>query len=190
MAQVYAAGDLKNGVTFEMGTSVFKVVEFQHVKPGKGPAFIRTKLRNVMTGAVIEKTLNPSEKFQAAEIIKEEMQYLYSDGEMYHFMNVDTYEQIQLTEEQLGDTLKYIKESMNVHTLTYNNKVFAVEPPLFVELDVTYTEPGYSGNSSSATTKPATVETGTEVQVPLFIEIGDKIKVDTRTCEYVERLNK
>mgnify|MGYP004635262441 CR=1 FL=1 len=188
MAQVYLAGDLRNGVTFEMGSSVYRVIEFQHVKPGKGPAFIRTKIRNVMTGAVIEKTFNPTERFQGAEIIKEEMQYLYNDGEFYYFMNTETYEQIQLTEEQLGDALKYIKENMNVTTLTYKDKVFAVEPPLFVELEVTYTEPGFSGNTSSSTTKPATVETGTQVNVPLFVEIGDRIKIDTRTGEYMERV--
>ena len=188
MAQVYLAGDLRNGVTFEMGSSVYRVIEFQHVKPGKGPAFIRTKIRNVMTGAVIEKTFNPTERFQGAEIVKEEMQYLYNDGEFYYFMNTESYEQIQLTEEQLGDALKYIKENMNVTTLTYKDKVFAVEPPLFVELEVTYTEPGFSGNTSSSTTKPATVETGTQVNVPLFIEIGDRIKIDTRTGEYMERV--
>lgn len=188
MAQVYLAGDLRNGVTFEMGSSVYRVIEFQHVKPGKGPAFIRTKIRNVMTGAVIEKTFNPTERFQGAEIIKDEMQYLYNDGEFYYFMNIETYDQIQLTEDQLGDALKYIKENMNVTTLTYKDKIFAVEPPLFVELEVTYTEPGFSGNTSSSTTKPATVETGTQVNVPLFVEIGDKIKIDTRTGEYMERV--
>ena len=188
MAQVYLAGDLRNGVTFEMGSSVYRVVEFQHVKPGKGPAFIRTKIKNVMTGAVIEKTFNPTERFQGAEIVKEEMQYLYNDGEFYYFMNTETYEQIQLTKEQLGDALKFIKENMNVTTLTYKDKVFAVEPPIFVELEVTYTEPGFSGNTSSSTTKPATVETGTQVNVPLFIEIGDIIKIDTRTGEYMERV--
>lgn len=188
MAQVYLAGDLRNGVTFEMGSSVYKVIEYQHVKPGKGPAFIRTKIKNVMTGAVIEKTFNPTERFQGAEIIKEEMQYLYNDGEFYYFMNTESYEQIQLTESQLGDALKFIKENMNVTTLTYKDKVFAVEPPIFVELEVTYTEPGFSGNTSSSTTKPATVETGTQVNVPLFIEIGDIIKIDTRTGEYMERV--
>ncbi len=188
MAQVYLAGDLRNGVTFEMGNAVYRVIEFQHVKPGKGPAFIRTKIKNVMTGAVIEKTFNPTERFQGAEIIKEEMQYLYNDGEFYYFMNTETYEQIQLTKEQLGDALKFIKENMNVTTLTYKDKVFAVEPPIFVELEVTYTEPGFSGNTSSSTTKPATVETGTQVNVPLFIEIGDIIKIDTRTGEYMERV--
>lgn len=188
MAEVYLAGDLRNGVTFEMGSSVYRVIEFQHVKPGKGPAFIRTKLRNVMNGSVIDKTFNPSEKFQGAEIIKEEMQYLYNDGEFYHFMNIVSYEQTQLTKEQLGDALKYIKENMNVTTLTYKDKIFAVEPPLFVELEVTYTEPGFSGNTSSSTTKPATVETGTLVNVPLFVEIGDIIKIDTRTGEYMERV--
>lgn len=188
MAQVYLAGDLRNGVTFEMDNNVFRVIEFQHVKPGKGPAFIRTKIKNVKNGAVIEKTFNPTERFQGAEIIKEEMQYLYNDGEFYYFMNTETYEQIPLTKEQLGDTLKYVKENMNVSILSHNGNIFAVEPPLFVELEVTYTEPGFSGNTSSSTTKPATVETGTQINVPLFVEIGDIIKIDTRTGEYMERI--
>ena len=188
MAQVYLAGELRNGVTFEMGSSVYRVIEYQHVKPGKGPAFIRIKIKNVMTGAVLDKTLNTNEKFQGAEIIKEEMQYLYNDGEFYYFMNTESYEQIQLTKDQLGDALKYIKENMSVTTLTYKDRVFAVEPPIFVELEVTYTEPGFSGNTSSSTTKPATVETGTQINVPLFIEIGDIIKIDTRTGEYMERV--
>ena len=141
-----------------------------------------------MTGAVLDKTFNPEERFQGADIIKEEMQYLYNDGEFYYFMNTENYEQTQLTEDQLGDALKYIKENMNVTTLTYKGKVFAVDPPIFVELEVTYTEPGFSGNTSSSTTKPATVETGTQVNVPLFIEIGDVIKIDTRTGEYMERV--
>ena len=188
MAQVYLAGDLRNGVTFEMDNAVYRVVEFQHVKPGKGPAFIRTKIKNVKNGAVIEKTFNPTERFQGAEIVKEEMQYLYNDGEFYYFMNTENFEQIPLTKDQLGDTLKYIKENMNVSILSHNGSIFAVEPPLFVELEVTYTEPGFSGNTSSSTTKPATVETGTQVNVPLFVEIGDIIKVDTRTGEYMERV--
>lgn len=188
MAQVYMASDLRKGVTFEMDNSVYRVVEYQHVKPGKGPAFVRIKMKNVMTGAVLDKTFNPEERFQGADIIKEEMQYLYNDGEFYYFMNTENYEQTQLTEDQLGDALKYIKENMNVTTLTYKGKVFAVDPPIFVELEVTYTEPGFSGNTSSSTTKPATVETGTQVNVPLFIEIGDVIKIDTRTGEYMERV--
>ena len=188
MAEVYLAGDLRNGVTFEMDSNVYRVVEFQHVKPGKGPAFIRTKIKNVKNGAVIEKTFNPTERFHAAEIVKEEMQYLYNDGEFYYFMNTTTYEQIPLTQDQLGDTLKYVKENMNVSILSHNGKIFAVEPPLFVELEVTYTEPGFSGNTSSSTTKPATVETGTQINVPLFVEIGDIIKIDTRTGDYMERV--
>lgn len=189
MAAVYSAGELRVGVTFEMDNSVYKVIEYQHVKPGKGGAFVRTKIKNVMTGAVIDKTFsNPSEKFQGAEIEKQNMQYLYADGDLYYFMNTDNYEQIPLTKEQLGDTLKYIKENMSVSILSYKNKIFAVEPPLFVELEVTYTEPGFSGNTSSSTTKPATVETGTTINVPLFINIGDIIKIDTRTGEYMERV--
>ena len=188
MAQVYMAGDLRNGVTFEYNNGIYKVVEFQHVKPGKGGAFIRTKIKNIITGAVIEKTFNPTERFQGAEIEKENMQYLYSDGELYYFMNNDTYDQIPLTKEQLGDALQYIKENMSVNILSYKGKIFAVEPPLFVELEVTYTEPGFAGNTSSSTMKPATVETGFQLNVPLFIEIGDIIKIDTRTGEYMERL--
>ena len=188
MAEVYLAGNLRNGVTFELDNAVYKVIEFQHVKPGKGAAFVRTKLRNVMNGSVLEKTFNPSEKFQGAEIEKQTMQYLYNDGELYYFMNTETFEQIPLTKEHLEDTLNYIKENMEVSILLYKGKIFAVEPPLFVELEVTYTEPGFSGNTSSSTTKPATVETGYTLGVPLFINMGDIIKIDTRTGEYMERV--
>lgn len=188
MAVVYSASELRVGVTFEMDSNVFRVTEYQHVKPGKGPAFIRTKIKNVKTGAVIEKTFNPGEKYPAAEVLKQEMQYLYNDGEFYYFMNTETFEQMPLTQDTLGDTLKYIKENMNVFILSHNGNIFAVEPPLFVELEVTYTEPGFSGNTSSSTTKPATVETGTQINVPLFVEIGDVIKIDTRTGEYMERV--
>ena len=188
MAAVYSAGDFRNGTTFEMEGNVFRVVEFQHVKPGKGAAFVRVKMKNVITGAVIERTFNPSEKLQGAEIEKREMQYLYNDGGLYYLMDNETYEQIPLNEEQLGDALKYIKENMNVTVLSFKGKVFNVEPPMFVELEVTYTEPGFSGNTTTTSGKPATLENGLEISVPLFVEIGDVIRIDTRTGEYMERI--
>ncbi len=188
MADVYMAGDLRNGTTFELDGNVFRVVEFQHVKPGKGAAFVRVKMKNVITGAVIERTFNPSEKLQGAEIEKREMQYLYNDGTLYYFMDNSTYDQIPLNEEQIGDALKYIKENMNVTMLSFKGNVFAVEPPMFVELEVTYTEPGFSGNTTTTSGKPATLENGLEISVPLFVEIGDKIRIDTRTGQYMERI--
>ena len=188
MAEVYSAGDFRNGTTFEMDGNVFKVVEFQHVKPGKGSAFVRTKLKNVITGAVLEKTFNPSEKYPGEEIEKRDMQYLYQDGGLYYFMDNNTYEQIPLNEEQIGDALKYMKENMDMKILSYKGKVFAVEPPMFVELEVTYTEPGFSGNTTTTSGKPAKLENGLEISVPLFVEIGDKIRIDTRTGEYMERV--
>ena len=188
MAEVYMAGDLRNGTTFELDSNVFRVVEFQHVKPGKGAAFVRTKLKNVITGAVLERTFNPSEKLQGAEIEKRVMQYLYNDGTLYYFMDNTTYEQITLNEEQIGDALKYIKENMDVTMLSFKGNVFNVEPPMFVELEVTYTEPGFSGNTTTTSGKPATLENGLEISVPLFIEIGDIIKIDTRTGLYMERI--
>ena len=188
MADVYMAGDFRNGTTFEMDGNVFKVVEFQHVKPGKGSAFVRTKLKNVISGAVIEKTFNPSDKYAAAQIEKREMQYLYNDSDIYYFMDNETYEQLPLNKEQLGDSLKFLKENMNVKILSYKGNVFSVEPPMFVELEVTYTEPGFSGNTTTTSGKPAKLETGLEIQVPLFVNIGDILKIDTRTCEYMERV--
>ena len=188
MAEVYMAGDVRNGTTFELDNAVYKVVEFQHVKPGKGAAFVRTKLKNVITGSVLEKTFNPSEKLQGAEIEKREMQYLYNDGGLYYLMDNNTYEQIPLNEEQLGDALKYIKENMNVTVLSFKGKVFNVEPPMFVELEVTYTEPGFSGNTTTTSGKPATLENGLEISVPLFVEIGDVLRIDTRTGLYMERI--
>ena len=188
MADVYMAGDLRNGTTFELEGNVFKVVEFQHVKPGKGAAFVRTKLKNVITGATLERTFNPSEKLVGAEIEKRDMQYLYSDGDLYYFMDNTTYDQLPLNKEQLGDALKYIKENMNVTMLSFKGKVFTVEPPMFVELEVTYTEPGFSGNTTTTSGKPATLENGLEISVPLFVNIGDVIRIDTRTGQYMERL--
>ena len=188
MAAVYSAGDFRNGTTFEMEGNVYRIVEFQHVKPGKGAAFVRTKLKNVITGAVLEKTFNPGDKFPAAEIENKEMQYLYNDGDLYYFMDNETYDQIPLNKEQLGDCLKYLKENMQFKILSYKGKVFAVEPPIFVELEVTYTEPGFAGNTTTTSGKPATVETGFEIQVPMFVNIGDIIRIDTRTCQYMERI--
>ena len=188
MAEVYMAGDLRNNTTFELDNNVFKVVEFQHVKPGKGSPFVRVKMKNVITGAVNERTFNPSEKLQGAEIEKRSMQYSYNDGGLYYFMDNETYEQLPLNEEQLGDALKYIKEGMDVTVLSFKGKVFNVEPPMFVELEVTYTEPGFSGNTTTTSGKPATLENGFEISVPLFINIGDVIKIDTRTGEYMERV--
>ena len=189
MAEVYMAGDVRNGTTFEMDNGVYKVVEFQHVKPGKGAAFVRTKLKNVITGSVLEKTFNPSEKLQGAEIEKKEMQYLYNDGELYYFMDNETYDQIPLNESDLGDTLKYLKENMTVKILSFKGNVFAVEPPMFVELEITYTEPGFAGNTAGAgQTKPAELETGASINVPLFVNTGDVIRIDTRTGEYMERI--
>ena len=188
MAEVYMAGDVRNGTTFELDNSVYKVVEFQHVKPGKGAAFVRPKLKNVITGAVLEKTFNPSEKLQGAEIEKRDMQYLYKDGDLYYFMDNETYEQLPINKEDLGDMLRFLKENMNVKILSFKGKVFAIEPPLFVELEITYTEPGFSGNTSTNATKPATLETGATINVPLFVNTGDIIRIDTRTCEYMERI--
>ena len=188
MAEVYMAGDVRNGTTFELDNSVYKVVEFQHVKPGKGAAFVRTKLKNVITGAVLEKTFNPSEKLQGAEIEKRDMQYLYKDGDLYYFMDNETYEQLPINKEDLGDMLRFLKENMNVKILSFKGKVFAIEPPLFVELEITYTEPGFSGNTSTNATKPATLETGATINVPLFVNTGDIIRIDTRTGEYIERI--
>ena len=185
---VYSAGDFRNGTTFEMEGNVYRVVEFQHVKPGKGSAFVRTKIKNVITGSVLEKTFNPSEKFQSAEIEKREMQYLYSDGDLYYFMDNETYEQMPLNKEQIGDSLKYLKENMNVKILSYKGNVFSIEPPMFIELKVTYTEPGFAGNTATTSGKPATLENGLEINVPMFVNIGDTIKIDTRTGEYLERI--
>ncbi|MBR5227046.1 MAG: elongation factor P [Clostridia bacterium] len=181
------AGDFRNGTTFEMDSQVYRVVEFQHVKPGKGAAFVRTKLKNVIAGTTMEKTFNPSEKVEEVAITISEMQYLYNDGENYTFMDNETYEQTDLSKSQIEDILPYLLDNMNVKVLSYKGKVFGVEPPTFVELEVTYTEPGIKGATATGTTKPATVETGATFQVPLFVEIGNKIRIDTRTGEYMER---
>lgn len=181
------AGDFRNGVTFDMDGAVFQIVEFQHVKPGKGAAFVRTKIRNVITGAVIERTFNPSDKFPTAYIERKDMQYLYSDGDLYYFMDNETYENIPINADKLGDNFKFVKENTDVKVLSYKGVVFGVEPPFFIELQVTATEPGVRGDTATNVTKPATLETGAEVRVPIFINEGDMIRVDTRTGEYMER---
>ena len=182
------AGDFRNGVTFEMDGNVVSIIEFQHVKPGKGAAFVRTKIRNVITGAVTERTFNPNDKYPTAYIERKDMQYLYSDGGLYYFMNVETFDQVGLTEEQVGDSLKFVKENEMVKICSHNGNVFAIEPPLFVELVVTETEPGFAGNTAQGATNPAIVETGAQVMVPLFVNQGDKLKIDTRTGEYLSRV--
>ena len=182
-----SAGDFRNGITLEIEGNVVQILEFQHVKPGKGAAFVRTKLKNIISGGVIEKTFRPTEKFPAARIDRVEMQYLYSDGDLWHFMNVETFDQIALNSDDIGDSLKFVKENDMVKVCSHNGKVFAVEPPMFVELDIIDTEPGFKGDTATGATKPATVETGAVVYVPLFIEQGEKIKIDTRTGEYLSR---
>ena len=164
------------------------MIEFQHVKPGKGAAFVRTKLKNIKSGGVVEKTFRPTEKCPPAHIDRKDMQYLYSDGDLFYFMDVETFDQIALNQDQIGDTLKFVKENDMVKILSHNGEVFAIEPPLFVEFEITETEPGFKGDTSTGATKPATVETGALVYVPLFVEIGDKIKIDTRTGEYLSRV--
>lgn len=182
------AGDFRNGVTFELDNNIFQVVEFQHVKPGKGAAFVRTKLKNIITGATVERTFNPSDKMPKAHIERKDMEYLYSDGDLYYFMDVETYEQIPLGKDTVGDALKFVKENVVCKILSHKGNVFGIEPPIFVELEVTETEPGFKGDTSTGATKPATVETGATVKVPLFVDIGDIIRIDTRTQEYMERV--
>lgn len=181
------AGDFKNGVTFEMDGNVLQVLEFQHVKPGKGAAFVRTKLRNVITGAVVEKTFNPTDKFENAYVERKDMQYLYSDGDLYYFMDMETYEQLPIGADKLSDNFKFVKENMMCKIISYKGIVFGVEPPMFVELEVTDTEPGFKGDTATGASKPATLETGAQIKVPLFINIGDMLRIDTRTGEYLER---
>ena len=183
-----SAGDFRNGVTFEDEGNVLQIIEFQHVKPGKGAAFVRTKLRNVISGAVIERTFNPTEKFPTAYVEKKEMQYLYSDGDLYYFMDMESYEQIPIGADVLADAFKFVKEEMMCRVLSYKGNVFGVEPPMFVELAVTHTEPGVKGDTATGSLKPATLETGAQIRVPLFVNEGDVLKIDTRTGEYLERV--
>jgi len=183
-----SAGDFRNGITVEIEGNVYQIIEFQHVKPGKGAAFVRTKLKNIKNGGVVEKTFRPTEKFPQARIDRVDMQYLYSDGDLYHFMDVNTYEQIALNTDTIGDALKFVKENEMVKICSHNGSVFAIEPPLFVELQITETEPGFKGDTATGATKPAVVETGATVYVPLFVEQNDTIKIDTRTGEYLSRV--
>ena len=181
------AGDFKNGITFEMDGTVFQIVEFQHVKPGKGAAFVRTKLKNVISGAVIEKTFSPTDKFENAYIDRKEMQYSYNDGDLYYFMDMESFEMMPIEKDKLGDNFKFVKEEMMVKIISYKGNVFGVEPPISVELEVTDTDPGFAGNTATNTLKPATLETGAVIKVPLFINVGEVLKIDTRTGEYLSR---
>ncbi len=183
-----SAGEFRNGITFEFEGNVYQIVEFQHVKPGKGAAFVRTKLKNVITGGVVEKTFRPTEKCPKAHIERKSMSYFYNDGDLYYFMDNETFDMLPLSPDQLGDALKFVTENMNVTILSYKGNVFGVEPPTFVELEVSDTEPGFKGDTTTGATKPATLETGAVINVPLFVNQGDKIRVDTRTGEYMERV--
>ena len=181
------AGDFRNGKTFELDGQVMQVVEFQHVKPGKGAAFVRTKMKNVITGAVIERSFSPTDKFEEAVVERKDMQYSYNDGDLYYFMDLDSYELVPIDGNKLSDNFKFVKEEMICRLVSYKGNVFAVEPPMFVELAVTATEPGFKGDTATGTTKPATLETGATIKVPLFINEGDVLRIDTRTGEYLER---
>ena len=181
------AGDFRNGVTFEMDGKVMQVVEFQHVKPSKGAAFVRTKMKNVITGAVTETSFNPTAKFEQAFVDRKEMEYSYNDGDLYYFMDMETYDMLPVNKSVLGDNFKFVKENMSCKIMSYKGSVFGVEPPNFVDLEVTETEPGIKGDTATNVTKPATLETGAEIKVPLFINAGDRIRIDTRTGEYMER---
>ena len=182
-----SAGDFRNGVTFVMVGNVLQIIEFQHVKPGKGAAFVRAKVRNVITGSVVERTFNPNDKFPTAYVERKDMEYSYNDGGLYYFMDPESYELIPINESDLPDSFKFVKENMTCKILSYKGNVFGVEPPNFVELQVTKTDPGFKGDTATNTTKPATLETGAEVKVPLFIDEGEMIQIDTRTGEYLGR---
>lgn len=183
-----SAGDFKNGLTIEFENNIYQIIEFQHVKPGKGAAFVRTKLKNIKTGGVVEKTFRPTEKFENAQIDTKDMQYLYNDGDLYNFMDMETYDQVALNEDQIGDSLKFVKENEMVKMKSHKGQIFAVEPPMFVELEITECEPGVKGDTATGATKPCTVETGATLMVPLFVNQGDVIKIDTRTGEYLSRV--
>ena len=182
-----SASDFRNGVTIEVDGNVCQIIEFQHVKPGKGAAFVRTKLKDIINGGVTERTFRPTEKFPQARIERKDMQYLYSDGDLFNFMDTESYEQMAINSEIVGDSLKFVKEEEMVKINSYNGNVFAIEPPMFVELEITETEPGFKGDTATGASKPATVETGAQVSVPLFVNQGDKIKIDTRIGEYLGR---
>ena len=181
------AGEFRNGKTFEMDGKVMQVVEFQHVKPGKGAAFVRTKMKNVVTGAVTETSFNPTAKFEEAFVERKDMEYSYSDGDLYYFMDQETYDMVPLNKDLLGDAFRFVKENTMCKVLSYKGTVFGLECPNFMDLVVTDTEPGFAGNTATNVTKPATLETGAEIKVPLFIDVGDKITIDTRTGEYLSR---
>jgi len=183
-----SAGEFRNGITVEIEGDIFTIIDFQHVKPGKGAAFVRTKIRNIITGNVLERTFRPTERMARAHIERKDMQYSYTDGELFHFMDLTTFEQVALNANDVGDALKFVRENDNVNTMSYNGKIFGIEPMQHVELDVIATEPGHRGDTATGVTKPATVETGAVVRVPLFVEIGDKLRIDTRTGEYVSRV--
>ena len=182
-----SAGDFRNGVTLEIDGQVVQILEFQHVKPGKGAAFVRTRLKNIKTGAVVEKTFRPTEKMSKAHIDRMDMQYLYNDGDLYYFMDMETFDMLPISKDLLGDSFRFVKENMVCKINSYKGKIFAVEPPTFVELEVTETDPGFRGDTATNVTKPATLETGAEIKVPLFINEGDRISIDTRTGEYLGR---
>jgi elongation factor P len=182
------AGDFKNGTTFEMEGQVYQIVEFQHVKPGKGAAFVRTKIKNVLTGSTVERTFSPTDKFERAQIVRRDMEYLYNDGDLAYFMDTENYEQLPINLSAISDALVFVKENTICKVLSYKGNVFGVEPPMFVELEVTDTEPGFKGDTATGATKPAVVETGAQVKVPLFVNQGDIIRIDTRTGEYMERV--
>ena len=185
-----SAGDFKNGLTFEMDGQLMQVIEFQHVKPGKGAAFVRTKMRNIISGAVIETSFNPTAKFPSAMVERRDMEYSYTDGDLYYFMDPETFDMVPLNADVLGDDFRFVKEEMTCKLISFKGKVFAVEPPTFVELEITDTEPGFKGDTATNATKPATLETGATIKVPLFIDNGTVIRVDTRTGEYVDRVKK
>ena len=183
-----SAGDFRNGITIEYENSIYQIIEFQHVKPGKGAAFVRTKLKNIISGGVVEKTFRPTEKCPQARIDRKDMQYLYEDGDLYYFMDTESYDQVGLNADKVGDSLKFVKENEMVKVWSHNGNVFAIVPPLFVELTITDTQPGFKGDTATGASKPATVETGATVSVPLFVNTGDVIKIDTRTGEYLSRV--
>lgn len=182
------AGDFRKGVTVEWDDGVWVIVDFQHVKPGKGAAFVRTKIKNIMTGAVVERTFNPTDKMPRAHIETKDMQYLYNDGELYHFMDMETYEQLPMNKAEVEDVIQFVKENETVSVRFFKGKPFSVEAPNFVEMEIVETEPGFKGDTASNTTKPATTETGYVVNVPLFINVGDRIRIDTRSGDYMERM--
>jgi elongation factor P len=183
-----SASEFRNGATIEVDGDIFTVLEFQHVKPGKGAAFVRTKLKNLITGSVVERTFRPSEKMPKAQIDRKDLQYLYRDGELYHFMDTENFDQTVINASDIGDSLKFVKENEMVKIMSHNGSVFGIEPPLFVELEITETEPGFKGDTATGVTKQAIVETGATINVPLFISAGERVKIDTRTGEYLGRV--